>query len=77
MKSGFCRKVSKTFHKLSYRVKSPPKSKISNGLTEEDFYMNQEGFMVFTALYHKKRGYCCQSGCKHCPYSFCKPNDLK
>ncbi|WP_237563190.1 DUF5522 domain-containing protein [Algoriphagus kandeliae] len=25
--------------------------------------------MVFTEKYHRKRGYCCGSGCKHCPYS--------
>jgi len=24
--------------------------------------------MVFTALYHRKRGHCCKSGCRHCPY---------
>ncbi len=33
----------------------------------EDFYW-ENGFMVFTEAYHKKRGYCCQSGCRHCPY---------
>lgn len=36
-------------------------------LDDEDFYM--EGpYMVFTAAYHRKRGYCCGSGCRHCPY---------
>jgi hypothetical protein len=36
-------------------------------LEPEDFYM--EGLsMVFTAAYHLKRGYCCGSGCRHCPY---------
>lgn len=34
----------------------------------EDFYFNSEGLMVFTEAYHLKRGYCCKSGCKHCPY---------
>jgi len=24
--------------------------------------------MVFTAAYHLKRGYCCNSDCRHCPY---------
>lgn len=28
--------------------------------------------MVFTAKYHLKRGYCCQNGCRHCPYGFRK-----
>jgi len=36
----------------------------------EDFYYNEDGFMVFTAVYLLKRGYCCQSGCRHCPYGF-------
>ncbi|MDQ2744338.1 MAG: DUF5522 domain-containing protein [Chloroflexota bacterium] len=36
-------------------------------LTPEDFYY--EGpFLVFTAAYHLKRGYCCNSNCRHCPY---------
>ena len=39
----------------------------SNELRPEDFYY--EGpYMVFTAAYHLKRGYCCNSGCRHCPY---------
>lgn len=33
----------------------------------EDFYLENE-FMVFTAKWHLKRGYCCGSGCRHCPY---------
>jgi hypothetical protein len=32
-----------------------------------DFYM--EGpYMVLTEQYHLRRGYCCNSGCRHCPY---------
>jgi Family of unknown function (DUF5522) len=34
-----------------------------------DYYM-ENGFMVFTAIYLQKRGFCCQSGCRHCPYGF-------
>jgi hypothetical protein len=34
----------------------------------EDYYFNDQGLMVFTKQYHLKRGYCCGSGCKHCPY---------
>jgi hypothetical protein len=37
-----------------------------------DFYFNEQGLMVFTAQYHLKRGYCCQNGCRHCPYGFKK-----
>jgi hypothetical protein len=33
----------------------------------EDFYW--EGpYMVFTEAWHLKRGYCCGSNCRHCPY---------
>jgi hypothetical protein len=36
-------------------------------LQPEDFYL--EGpYLVFTAAYHLKRGYCCNSDCRHCPY---------
>jgi len=33
-----------------------------------DFYMEGEA-MVFTAHFLLRRGYCCNSGCRHCPYS--------
>lgn len=39
-------------------------------LEEGDYYMNEQGFMVFTEQYHKKRGFCCGSKCKHCPYEW-------
>ena len=41
-------------------------------LTDEDFYLNEEGFMVFTKEYHLKRGFCCKSGCLHCPWGYKK-----
>jgi hypothetical protein len=44
-------------------------------LAEEDFYF--EGpFCVFTASYHLKRGYCCESDCRHCPYRDAEGNVL-
>jgi hypothetical protein len=39
-------------------------------LAEGDFYINKDGYKVFTEKYLLKRGYCCQNGCKHCPYGF-------
>ena len=27
------------------------------------------GFTVFTAKFLADRGYCCASGCRHCPYA--------
>lgn len=41
-------------------------------LEPEDFYKTPEGYIVFTEAYHLKRGYCCQSGCRHCPYGYDK-----
>jgi 2-iminoacetate synthase ThiH len=39
----------------------------------EDFY-REGAYVVFTARYHLRRGYCCESGCRHCPYRG-KPED--
>jgi hypothetical protein len=36
--------------------------------TADDFYINDEGYRVFTENYLLKRGYCCENWCKHCPY---------
>ncbi|HEX7955946.1 MAG TPA: DUF5522 domain-containing protein [Pyrinomonadaceae bacterium] len=33
----------------------------------EDFY-REGAYVVFTARYLLRRGYCCESGCRHCPY---------
>ena len=45
----------------------PAESSANQPLTDEDFYY--EGpYMVFTEAYHLKRGYCCNSNCRHCPY---------
>lgn len=35
----------------------------------EDYYI-ENGFWVFTAQHHLRRGHCCESGCRHCPYGF-------
>jgi len=39
----------------------------------EFFYFLPNGYMVFTEAYHIKRGYCCKSGCRHCPFGFKNP----
>ncbi len=40
---------------------------------KEDYYW-ENGFMVFTEAYHLRRGHCCNSGCRHCPYGLSKNN---
>jgi hypothetical protein len=37
-------------------------------LVEGIDYDNEEGRWVFTAAYHQKRGHCCKSVCRHCPF---------
>jgi len=38
-----------------------------NLIKDIDYYMIEDR-VVFTALFHIKRGSCCRNGCKHCPY---------
>jgi hypothetical protein len=42
-----------------------------NQLVEgEDYYFNEQGYIVLTEKYHLQRGDCCGNGCKHCPYQY-------
>ena len=36
-------------------------------LSLSSFYI-ENGKYVFTKEFHLKRGYCCGSGCRHCPF---------
>lgn len=51
--------------------KSPEKKqeKFVEGL---DYYY-EDGLFVLTEHFLRKRGYCCENGCRHCPYGFKKP----
>jgi len=40
---------------------------MKNLVIEEDYYI-EEGRIVLTEKYHKKRGRCCGAQCKHCPF---------
>ena len=33
----------------------------------EDYYL-EDGLYVFTESFLRRRGYCCDNGCRHCPY---------
>jgi Family of unknown function (DUF5522) len=42
-----------------------------NNLVEgEDYYYNEQGYIVLTEKYHLQKGFCCGNGCKHCPYHY-------
>lgn len=34
-----------------------------------DFYREGQ-WIVFTESYLRKKGYCCESGCRHCPWGY-------
>jgi hypothetical protein len=38
-------------------------------LVEGVDYTLEDGLMVFTPHYLLRRGYCCNSGCRNCPYT--------
>jgi len=39
-----------------------------------DYYL-EDGKLVFTAEHHLKRGHCCNSKCRHCPYGLAPSGD--
>ena len=43
------------------------KSKSQPLVLNEDYYI-EDGRWVFTENFHKKRGHCCGSDCRHCPF---------
>lgn len=40
----------------------------SDPLVEGRDYYVEDGLWVFTADYLRRRGFCCDGGCRHCPY---------
>lgn len=49
-------------------------TKLEKFVENVDYYFD-DGLMVLTELFLKKRGYCCANGCRHCPYQ--KPHKEK
>ena len=43
---------------------------MSRLIEDEDFYYNEDGYMVLTEKFHLAKGFCCGNGCKHCPYNY-------
>ena len=59
------------------KEKDKNKDNTPNGLREgEDYYTDPSGLVVFTRSYLIKRGSCCKSGCRNCPYGYRKSNLL-
>lgn len=62
-------KVTETRTRSRFMKEQSNENKLIEG---EDFYYTSEGYKCFTEKHHLKRGYCCKSGCRHCPYGFDK-----
>jgi biotin synthase-like enzyme len=45
-----------------------------DSLKEYIDYYKEGDRVVFTALFHSKRGFCCGNSCRHCPY---EPKHIK
>jgi hypothetical protein len=43
----------------------------------EDFYYNEQGYIVLTEKYHLDRGTCCGNGCLHCPFDYERVPELR
>jgi hypothetical protein len=41
--------------------------KLTEGL---DYYIRDDGRLVFTEHFLLKRGFCCGNGCLHCPFDY-------
>jgi hypothetical protein len=41
--------------------------KLTEGL---DYYIRDDGRLVFTEQFLLKRGFCCGNGCLHCPFDY-------
>lgn len=70
--------LEKTNEYVAHMIETGVKNNIAAGLKSDapfiaglDYYI-EKGFWVFTAWHHLKRGSCCKSGCRHCPYGFKK-----
>jgi hypothetical protein len=55
---------------MNGRNAMPPQDSLDDNTAapqQPDWYF-EGGLLVYTAAYHLKRGSCCGSGCRHCPY---------
>ncbi len=56
---------------MTTRDSELPESSEPDPIEGEDYYFDGP-YLVFTEAYHRRRGFCCHSGCRHCPYGFSK-----
>lgn len=57
--------------------KHKPDADLKRPLVEDEDYYFENGLMVLTRRYLLDRGYCCENGCRHCPYGYKKVDELE
>ncbi|MDZ7878328.1 MAG: cysteine-rich CWC family protein [Saprospiraceae bacterium] len=67
-----CNTCLQHFETLGQEAKTLIFPKNSGDFIENVHFYRENQYWVFTELYHFLRGYCCQSGCRHCVYGFVK-----
>jgi len=65
-----CNDCLSELDQLVTRSKQYPFPGGGGDLVEGIHYYKEADYRVFTELYLISRGYCCRSGCRHCPYGF-------
>ena len=67
-----CNKCLSELDKLVEKSIALKENSKKGELTEDVHFYHENRLVVFTELFHISRGYCCQSGCRHCGYGFKK-----
>jgi len=68
--SCVCTDCLKALNELVAKQKEYPFPGRGGDLIEGVHYYKEDVYRVFTEFYLISRGYCCRSGCRHCPYGF-------
>ncbi|MDR0229436.1 MAG: cysteine-rich CWC family protein [Flavobacteriaceae bacterium] len=65
-----CNACLKKFDKMLLETKGQDFPKRRSEMVDGLHYYEENGYFVFTELYHLMKGQCCQNGCRHCVYGF-------
>lgn len=70
--TNICKSCTVSLEKLIYQSTENPFPEKGMPFVENVHYYKENGFWVFTELYHASRRFCCKNGCRHCTYGFKK-----